>query len=106
MACMRQQSERTVGRRVGASWVACGVVAVAVIGAVAGCTGPTTLSVTIDAQGIVAGVDHLHVVATTAGQTAQSVDVPLAIRPGSVPPSHTVTLVFPSGREGDVTVTA
>ena len=71
----------------------------------AGCRkGASTLQVTVDSADVVHGVDHLHVVATNGGMTAQPLEFTLAGAPVDIPPLQTFTLVFGSDRQGVVTV--
>jgi hypothetical protein len=67
----------------------------------AGCKqGASSLQVTVGSDGVVHGVDHLHVVASNGGMTAQPLDFPLTGAPVDIPPNQTFTLVFAADRQG------
>ena len=71
----------------------------------AGCKkGTSSLQVTVDSNGVVHGVDHLHVVASNGGMTAQPLDFALTGAPVDIPPAQTFTLVFAADRQGVVSL--
>ncbi len=75
------------------------------VAAFAGCApGEGAVYVTVGANGVVRGVDHLLVTVTNQGVTSSPITIALSDAPGDIPPARSFQLRFSKDRKGAIVV--